>query len=50
VNLSLPWSNDGSGQSTTITTTFVVVVLAALLGLFLLRHFFGDIRLDAGVK
>jgi len=26
------------------------VVLVALVALILLRHFFGDIRLDAGVK
>jgi len=51
MDINLPWGNsDGTQSSTSITTTFVIVVLAALVGLFLLRHFFGDIRLDAGVK
>ena len=48
--MNLPWQSDPNSPDTHITTTFVVVVLAALLGLFLLRHFFGDVRLDAGVK
>jgi len=48
MSLSLPWSGDG--PATPITTTFAVVVLFAIIALVLLRHFFGDIRLDAGVK
>jgi hypothetical protein len=48
--VNLPWNSEDGSTPTHITTTFVIVVLAALLGLFLLRHFFGDIRLDAGVK
>lgn len=33
-----------------ITTTFAFVVLAALIGLAVLRHLFGSIRLDLGTR
>ena len=33
-----------------ITRTFAVVVLAALVLLAILRHLFGSVRLEAGVR
>jgi len=35
-------------SGTPITINFAVVIAFALLALFLLRHFFGNIRVEAG--
>ena len=50
-----PAGSGGAGtvsylQSQPITVAFALVILAALLTLALLRHFFGSIRLDAGTR
>lgn len=41
-----PWE----GPDTSITNWLAIVIVAALLGLFALRHFFGNISASAGVK
>lgn len=41
-----PWE----GQPTPITNWLAIAVVAALLGLVALRHFFGNISASAGVK
>lgn len=45
-----PNGGPSNGLSYPITRTFAGVILAALLLLVVLRHLFGSVRLEAGVR
>ena len=45
-----PNSGPSNGLTYPITRTFAGVILLALVALALLRHLFGSVRLEAGVR
>lgn len=49
-NMRDPSTGQSSSSSNSISTAFAFTVLAALIGLIVLRHLFGSIRLEVGAR